>query len=114
MGTLKSTANTFSAPGMDRRYHRISLYKTKERKWVVHIEYLTEWRSERPWSTVFYDVDRDTVVSSLKEYNPLDDVNLPPGKKYDTLVKEVEGLVELAWRSAVSEVLTREFDKEIS
>lgn len=115
-GEVVAKATSAGHPGLQDRSHTITLYFTEGGRWVLAMFYDTNWGSERPWHRGAYHDDRDSVLEALDDWDPCDDINLPPGAKYDALQDEVEKAVSDGWAIAVSDLLeqVREMDEIIA
>lgn len=103
-------------PGLLRRSHQLALYKTEAGNWVLSVVYHTEWTSERPWHRADVCRDRDALLDLLTEdYDPCDDINLPPGERFDDMAADIEKAVNDGWGIAVTALLeqVKELDETI-
>jgi len=113
-GELLATASSEDAKGLEKRYHKLALYKTKGGSWVIHIQYLTTWNSEVSHSEVLVTSQRSEIIELLENYNAEDDVHIPDGPKYDHLASIVMRIVCETFDSIVSELLSQVADMDES
>lgn len=88
------------------RFYRLAVYRTDSGKFVVHIEYTTNFRSEKGHSEVLVLESAAKVVHELTEHDPLDYVaGWPPLPAYEDRQERLLDDLERQYDSLVSKVL---------
>jgi hypothetical protein len=95
--------------GLKRRQWRLRLYTTEAGAWILAIGFESTWRLETPHNNliIFESLDRAAMIETLDEYDPLDEIHIPAGDKYNDMAREVEATIDKAYTQLISELMVQ-------
>ncbi len=91
---------------LERRYHRLALFKTNTGRHVGHIEYVTDWPGEIGDALAKVGTLAE-VVAWFRAYDPCAAVQgFPPGRGFAERQARLLEAIELGYDAALSALLT--------
>ena len=105
-GTTKTT---------EQRYHDIAIYLTRGGKYIVAVNYFSNWRNEPPYYEVEAFISPQGVSKWLSEYDPTHAViGYPPHPTFEARQERLLDDIERRFDQIVSEAMTQaQFVEEV-
>lgn len=114
-GELLAETSSYQHNGpSNTRWHEFALYRTGAGTYVCAIGYRTRWQGEFPYDAAFTAETAEGVIDQLRMTRPDEHLlGYPPGGQYAERQERVRSSLELAYDTAISELLQEIEPEEI-